>query len=138
MATVTSKALARIAAATSSTTLYTVPASTTTVVTNITVTNSAASAATFTIQLDAGDMAVIGPLIRDLIDTSVKNDDQLVKLANLAQKLIVSEKKSEGDDGFLSAFEKEQLLKDIEDTQLELERVDELENEIEELKLKVK
>ena len=86
----------------------------------------------------AGDMAVIGPLIRDLIDTSVKNDDQLVKLANLAQKLIVSEKKSEGDDGFLSAFEKEQLLKDIEDTQLELERVDELENEIEELKLKVK
>lgn len=86
----------------------------------------------------AGDMAVIGPLIRDLIDTSVKNDDQLVKLANLAQKLIASEKKSEGDDGFLSAFEKEQLLKDIEDTQLELERVDELENEIEELKLKVK
>ena len=86
----------------------------------------------------AGDMAVIGPLIRDLIDTSVKNDDQLVKLANLAQKLIASEKKSEGDDGFLSAFEKEQLLKDIEDTQLELERVDQLENEIEELKLKVK
>jgi hypothetical protein len=86
----------------------------------------------------AGDMAVIGPLIKDLIDTSVKNDDQLVKLANLAQKLVLSEKKSEGQDGFLSDFEKQQLLKDIETTQMELERVDDLENEIEELKQKVK
>ena len=48
----TTKALARIAAATSSTTLYTVPASTTTVVTNIVVTNTAASSATFTLTLD--------------------------------------------------------------------------------------
>ena len=55
MATIT-KALARGAFATSSTTLYTVPASTTTVVTNIVVTNSAATAATFTIQLDAVDL----------------------------------------------------------------------------------
>ena len=51
MATVT-KALARTAAATSSTTLYTVPASTTAVVTNIAVCNNATSAATFTILLD--------------------------------------------------------------------------------------
>jgi hypothetical protein len=50
---VTSKALARTAAATSSTTLYTVPnTSTTTVVTNIAVANTASSAATFTIALD--------------------------------------------------------------------------------------
>lgn len=48
----TSKALFRGAAATSSTTLYTVPASTTTVVTNIAVCNNAATAATFTILLD--------------------------------------------------------------------------------------
>lgn len=53
---VTSKVLARTAAATSSTTLYTVPAATTAVVTNIVVTNSAASAATFTITLDAIDL----------------------------------------------------------------------------------
>ena len=48
----TTKVLARTAAATSSTTLYTVPASTTTVITNIAVTNTAASAGTFTISLD--------------------------------------------------------------------------------------
>jgi hypothetical protein len=52
----TTKALARIAAATTSTTLYTVPASTTTVVTNIVVTNSAATSATFTITLDGIDL----------------------------------------------------------------------------------
>lgn len=51
MATLT-KALFRGAAATSSTTLYTVPASTTTVVSNIAVCNSASTAATFTILLD--------------------------------------------------------------------------------------
>lgn len=53
---VTSKTLARTAAATSSATLYTVPSSTTTVVTNIVVTNSAATAGTFTITLDGVDL----------------------------------------------------------------------------------
>ena len=51
MATAT-KVLARAAAGTSSATLYTVPASTTTVVTNIVVTNTASSAATFTLGLN--------------------------------------------------------------------------------------
>ena len=49
---VTSKALFRGAAATSNTTLYTTPASTTTTVTNIAVTNTAGTAATFTINLN--------------------------------------------------------------------------------------
>lgn len=52
----TTKALARTAAATSSTTLYTVPSSTTAVVTNIAVTNTAATAGTFTIKLDGVDL----------------------------------------------------------------------------------
>ena len=55
MPTVT-KALAREAAATSSATLYTVPAATTTVITNIAVTNSATSGATFTLLLDDVDL----------------------------------------------------------------------------------
>lgn len=48
----TTKALARAAAATSSTTLYTVPSSTTAVVTNIAVTNTAGTAGTFSLLLD--------------------------------------------------------------------------------------
>jgi hypothetical protein len=48
----TTKALVRAAAATSTATLYTVPADTTTVITNIAVTNTAGSAETFTLTLD--------------------------------------------------------------------------------------
>ena len=48
----TSKAMFRGAASTSNTTLYTVPAATTAVVTNIVVTNTAASSATFTLNLN--------------------------------------------------------------------------------------
>jgi hypothetical protein len=62
MATV-SKVLARTAAALTSTTLYTVPnATTTTIVTNILVANTAATAATFDMSIDgvqiANDVAV--------------------------------------------------------------------------------
>ena len=48
----TSKTLARTAAATSSTTLYTVPSATTTVVTDIVVANTSVSSGTFTISLN--------------------------------------------------------------------------------------
>lgn len=48
----TTKALARTAAATSSTTLYTVPASTTTIVTNIVIANTGSSAYTWTMTFD--------------------------------------------------------------------------------------
>jgi len=54
---VTSKALYRGAAATSSTTLYTVSStSATAVVTNIAVTNSSAATATFTLTIDTVDL----------------------------------------------------------------------------------
>jgi hypothetical protein len=55
MATVT-KALARVAAATSSTTLYTVPSATTTVVTNIVICNPTGSAVTASMTINAIDL----------------------------------------------------------------------------------
>ena len=64
----------------------------------------------------AGDMAVIGPIIKDLVDTSVRNDDSLIKMAAIAQRIIGAQHKSEGDSGFLSDDEKEQLLKQLEET----------------------
>ena len=70
MATV-SKTLFRGAAATSSTTLYTVPASTTTVVTNIAVTNTVTSEATFTLLLDdvsIGTTVTVGGFDTTIID----------------------------------------------------------------------
>jgi hypothetical protein len=86
----------------------------------------------------AGDMGTLGPVIGGLIDSSVRNDDQLVKLATIATKLVAADKKTEGQEGFLSAFEKEQLLRDLEDTKQEVERVDDLEFELDELKKKMK
>jgi len=55
MATVT-KALARTAASTSSTTLYTVPSATTTVVTNIVICNPTGSAVTASMTINAIDL----------------------------------------------------------------------------------
>jgi len=50
----TPKALARVAAATSNTTLYTVPnTTTTTIVSNVVVANTATSTSTFTLNLDS-------------------------------------------------------------------------------------
>jgi len=86
----------------------------------------------------AGDVASIGPILSSLIDSSVKNDDQLVKLATIATRIIAAEKKTEGQDGFLSDFEKNQLLQELEETKQEVERVDNLEFELEDLKKKIK
>jgi hypothetical protein len=86
----------------------------------------------------AGDVATVGPVLSSLIDSSVKNDDQLVKLATIATKIIASEKKSEGQEGFLTEFEKNQLLKELEETKQEVERVDDLEFELDELKKSIK
>jgi hypothetical protein len=90
----------------------------------------------------SGDMAVMGPIIRDLIDSSIKNDDSLVKMAAIVQRIIGASQKAEGDVGFLSDDEKEQLLHQLEETVHEVAdeqdiKVDELTNEIEELKQKV-
>jgi hypothetical protein len=84
-----------------------------------------------------GDMAIIGPIVKDLIDTSVKNDDALIKLATIAQRIVAAEKKNEGEDGFLTAAEREQLLREIEQVQDEVERIDSIENELEEVKQKI-
>ena len=90
----------------------------------------------------AGDMAVIGPIIKDLVDTSVKNDDSLIKMAAIAQRIIGAQHKAEGDTGFLSDEEKEQLLKQLDETISQVAdeqdvKVDELTNEVEELKQRV-
>ena len=89
----------------------------------------------------SGDMAVIGPIIKDLVDTSVRNDESLIKMAAIAQRMIASKDKIVGEDGFLTDKEKEQLLQQLEDVVGEVAdekiQVDELTNEVEELKQKV-
>ena len=85
-----------------------------------------------------GDVAMIGPIIKDLIDTSVKNDDHLIRLATIAQRIMLANNKGSGDDGFLSDEEKAQLLNDLQEAKEEVEKIDDLVVEIDELKKKIK
>ena len=65
-----------------------------------------------------GDTAVqIVPMIKEYLEINVKNDDQLVKMAGIVQRLISAEGKAGSEDEFgLSDTEKEQLLSGIETT----------------------
>lgn len=65
----TSKALFRGAASTSNTTLYTVPSATTAIVTNVVVTNTATSDATFTLKLNGVDLATAAAITASSIAT---------------------------------------------------------------------
>ena len=55
------------------------------------------------------DVAVISPIIKDYLDVAVKNDDQLVKIANVVTKILTAKSES-SDDGILTDKEKSQLL----------------------------
>jgi hypothetical protein len=88
---------------------------------------------------NVGEATVIAPIIKDLIEVSVKNDDHLIKLATIAQRLAAAEAKGIGEDGWLSENEKAQLLADMEETINEVEKKAEekmvdIQIEIEELK----
>jgi hypothetical protein len=74
---------------------------------------------------NASDATVIVPLIKEYLDVAVKNDDQLVKLTAIVQRYISTKQTIAGDDGLLSAEEKEELLK-LADTTLSNDLEDEL------------
>lgn len=73
----------------------------------------------------ANDALLIVPLIRDYFDVRVKNDEQLVKLAAVVQRIISrGNAGSEGSDGafMLTEEEKRQLMKEIDDIDATLKK----------------
>lgn len=64
----------------------------------------------------AGDVAEVGLVLKDLIKFSIENDEMLIKLAAIAQRIMAAENKTPGEDGFLSDAERKQLLEEIEKT----------------------
>jgi len=72
------------------------------------------------------------------ISSLIEELKKMIKHAGDVASVIASEKKTEGQDGFLTEFEKNQLLKELEETKQEVERVDDLEFELEDLKKKMK
>ena len=55
-----------------------------------------------------GDATVVVPLIKEYMEISVKNDDQLIKMAAIVQRLSTGSTNS-GDGGTLTEAEMEQL-----------------------------
>tara|TARA_Y100001970_G_C13789042_1_gene629293 strand:+ start:300 stop:689 length:390 start_codon:yes stop_codon:yes gene_type:complete len=64
-----------------------------------------------------GDTAVqIIPMLKEYLEINVKNDDQLVKVAAIVQRMIATESKGSSEEEFgLSDSEKEQLMAAVED-----------------------
>jgi hypothetical protein len=81
-----------------------------------------------------GDTAVqIIPMLKEYLEINVKNDEQLVKLATIVQRITAAEKRvsDSGDEFGLSEAEKEQLMNAIESDVQELQiKRDEIESSI--------
>ena len=75
---------------------------------------------------NVGDATLIVPLIKEYLEVGVKNDEHLVKLAAIVQRLVSSNTKAQSETGggyLLSEEEKQQLLAElntIENSDLEI------------------
>ena len=81
-----------------------------------------------------GDTAVqIIPMLKEYLEINVKNDDQLVKMAAVVQRIISAEQRGGSEDEFgLSDKEKEQLMGALEEAATDLQtRADEINEDIE-------
>ena len=81
-----------------------------------------------------GDTAVqIVPMLKEYLEINVKNDEQLVKLATIVQRITAAEKRvsDSGDEFGLTENEKQQLMDAIENDVQELQiKKDEIESSI--------
>ena len=78
------------------------------------------------------DIAIVGPIIKELMDVGIKNDDNLVKLATLYQRIMSKQTIDESGVSLLSEEEKEQLLGSLESVANDIqEKSDELQNKVE-------
>ena len=65
---------------------------------------------------DTGDATIIVPLIKEYMEIGVKNDEQLIKVATILQRVFQNQ--NSGAEGFgISDEEREQLLREIDNIQ---------------------
>jgi len=69
------------------------------------------------------DVVMVAPIIKEYMDTAVKNDEHLVKLAGVLQRIISKSNGDADESMLLSDAEKEELLGTLQDT------VNDLQNE---------
>ena len=68
------------------------------------------------------DIAVVGPILKELLDVGVKNDDNLLKLATVFQRIMAKAGTDESDIGLLSDDEKQQLMDSLEDAASDIQK----------------
>ena len=69
------------------------------------------------------DIAVVGPILKELLDVGVKNDDNLLKLATVIQRIMSKHQVTDDSDvGLLSEDEKEELMNSLEDAAASLQK----------------
>jgi len=73
---------------------------------------------------NAADAALLVPIIKEFLDVSVKNDEQLIKLATIVQRLLsmqtnISNSNSGGEFGF-SEEEKQALIREAQNALKEI------------------
>ena len=68
------------------------------------------------------DVVLVAPIIKEYMDTAVRNDEHLVKLAGVLQR-IISKSQGESDESMLlSDEEKADLMGTLQDTVADLEK----------------
>ena len=88
---------------------------------------------------DVGSATVMAPMIKDYIDVSVRNDEQLIKLSAVLQRFINGTKSDEDGGAYgLTDREKEQLLSNVREEITEMEKHEQgVEEELKDLKNQV-
>ena len=67
------------------------------------------------------DIALVGPIIKELFDATIKNDDNLLKLATVIQRIMNKQADTVDDTSLLSEDEKEELMASLEDAAASLQ-----------------
>ena len=67
------------------------------------------------------DIAIIGPVLKELFDVAVKNDDNLLKLATVIQRIMNKQVDVMDDTSLLTDEEKQELIDTLEETAADLQ-----------------
>ena len=81
------------------------------------------------------DAVMIAPLIKELFDVAIKNDEHLVKLAGVYQRIIAKSSTSDEESSLLSESEKEDLITALQE---EADNIQKKHDKIQEIKIKQK
>ena len=68
------------------------------------------------------DVVMVAPIIKEYMDTAVKNDEHLVKLAGVLQRIINKSAGESDESMLLSDSEKEELMGTLQDTVSDLQK----------------